>query len=110
MGYVVLAVFGLLLIGPIWLLWLAGTKQTSVAVSLGLLTVFIILFGWIMQSMTRASTEQVFGATAAYAAVLVVFVGTSGGSNSDQRAAAINATATTTVTTMVTATAVRLMS
>jgi hypothetical protein len=61
------------LVAAVWLLWLS--ERTHFTVRLGVLTTFIILFGLWINFATTASRSEGFGATAAYAAVLVVFVG-----------------------------------
>ncbi|KJY01544.1 hypothetical protein TI39_contig287g00019 [Zymoseptoria brevis] len=42
--------------------------------AIGVLMVFALLFGCAMSSLTKASRQELFGASAAYCAVLVVFV------------------------------------
>lgn len=42
--------------------------------AIGVLMFFTLLFGCAMSSLTRASRQELFGASAAYCAVLVVFV------------------------------------
>ncbi|KAB5572028.1 hypothetical protein GE09DRAFT_653750 [Coniochaeta sp. 2T2.1] len=60
----------LLLIGAILVLY----KTRSDDVKLGLIALFTILFAASVGLLTNAKKAEVFGATAAYAAVLVVFV------------------------------------
>jgi uncharacterized membrane protein len=74
--FCVLVLAAILLVGAIWFLWLVQIKQPHQSAQLALLTIFIIAFGFALNFMTAATRDQVFGATAAYAAVLVVFVGT----------------------------------
>jgi uncharacterized membrane protein len=73
--FYVLVIAAVLLVGAIWFLWLVQIKQPYQSAQLGLLTFFIVAFGFALNFMTTATRDQVFGATAAYAAVLVVFVG-----------------------------------
>lgn len=47
---------------------------TDPSLKLAIVSVLILLFGDCMFLMTNARTAKVFGATAAYAAVLVVFI------------------------------------
>lgn len=61
------------LIAAIWTLWVVPTK--FYVVKLGVLTVFVILFGIWVSLATPATKSEIFAATAAYAAVLVVYVG-----------------------------------
>lgn len=67
-------------VGAIWFLWLVQVKQPYESAQLALLTVFIATFGIFITFSTKASRDQAFGATAAYAAVLVVFIGSKPGS------------------------------
>jgi hypothetical protein len=62
-------------IGAVWFLYLVQVKQPCESAQLALLRVFIATFGLFLTFSTTASRDQVFGATAAYAAVLVVFIG-----------------------------------
>jgi uncharacterized membrane protein len=75
--YSILVFAAILVVGAIWFLWLVQIKQPHSSAQLALLTVFIILFGSMLNFTTTASRDQVLVATAAYAAVLVVFVGSS---------------------------------
>jgi hypothetical protein len=66
-----MAVFGgVFLLGPMWLMVLHRTKYTA----LGSTTAFVIVFGAVMVKYLDKEMD-VLSATAAYAAVLVVFVG-----------------------------------
>jgi len=56
------------LVAAIWLIWVIPTRLF--AVKLGVLTVFVVLFG-----VTRATRSEVLAATATYAAVFVVYAG-----------------------------------
>lgn len=66
----VAAVGGAFLIGPMWLMVLHRTLYTALVST----TVFVALFGLIM-ALWLDKPMDVMSATAAYAAVLVVFVG-----------------------------------
>lgn len=78
-GVISTLVAGLLLVGSILALyWTTGPDAR-----LGLVLTFIVLFALSVSICTGASRDAVFAATAAYAAVLVVFVsGNLGNSNS----------------------------
>ncbi|KAM0820559.1 putative DUF6594 domain-containing protein [Seiridium cardinale] len=62
----------ILLFLPIYTLY--HTAAWSAALTLGLVALFTILFAGAMVVMTQARQAEIFGACAAYAAVLVVFV------------------------------------
>jgi len=59
------------LISAVWVLW----KIDNFEWKLGALTIFVVAFSLWVAILTSAARTEVFGATAAYAAVLVVFVG-----------------------------------
>lgn len=65
--------------GAVWLLWRIGLEDINVEVKferkLVVLTSFTALFGGWIALFTSAKRYEIFGATAAYAAVLIVFVG-----------------------------------
>lgn len=61
------------LVAAIWTLWAVPTRLY--VVKLGVLTAFVILFGMWISLATSATKSEIFAATAAYAAVLVVYVG-----------------------------------
>ena len=68
----------LLILGPIYFFYFVK-NQTAV---LGMLSAFVTAFGLSVGLLTSARRAEVFAASAAYAAVLVVFVsGPLGGSN-----------------------------
>lgn len=69
---VLAAVGGAFLVGPMWLMVL----QSGVYTSLISTTAFVVCFGILMAYFLHEG-KDVLGSTAAYAAVLVVFVGTS---------------------------------
>lgn len=66
------AVGGAFLIGPMWLMVLQGGKYTGLITT----TSFVASFGILMAYFLNEG-KDVLGSTAAYAAVLVVFLGTS---------------------------------
>jgi hypothetical protein len=72
-----------LLMGAMWLLWRIGLEEVNVEVKferkLVALTGFTALFGGWIALFTSAKRYEIFGATAAYAAVLIVFVGSDPG-------------------------------
>ncbi|KAN0108914.1 hypothetical protein V8E51_008656 [Hyaloscypha variabilis] len=80
-----LAAIGMLVVA-VWVLSvvsdykLGKSSKVSTQTELAVMTGFIVLFAIWVQFFTAASKKEVFGAVAAYAAVLVVFVGSSGGS------------------------------
>ncbi len=61
---------GIFLVGPMWLMVLHHTRYTSLIST----TVAVVLFGLIMAYKLEKESD-VLSSTAAYAAVLVVFVG-----------------------------------
>ena len=61
------------LIAAIWALW--GVRNKFYVVKLGVLTAFVAAFGMWISLATSATKSEIFAATAAYAAVLVVYVG-----------------------------------
>ncbi|KAH9234659.1 hypothetical protein K456DRAFT_1724221 [Colletotrichum gloeosporioides 23] len=63
---------GAFLIGPMWLMVLDGGLYTSLITTSAFVTVFGLWMAYLLPKM-----DEVLGSTAAYAAVLIVFVGTS---------------------------------
>jgi hypothetical protein len=61
------------LIFAVWALWLS--ERTHFTVSLAVLTSFVIVFQLWISLATPAKRSDIFALTAAYAAVLVAFVG-----------------------------------
>lgn len=65
--------------GAVWFIWRVGLEEVNVEVKferkLAILTAFTGLFGGWVALFTSAKRYEIFGATAAYAAVLIVFVG-----------------------------------
>ena len=69
-----------MLIGPLW--WLQRTIHSwSPEGLLGVITGFIGLFTFLLGTVTVAQPFEVLAATAAYAAVLMVFLQITGGSS-----------------------------
>ena len=68
------------LMGAVWLIRRIGLDdtgtQTKLLRELVVMTVFTTVFGVWVALFTSARRAEIFGATAAYAAVLIVFVGT----------------------------------
>ncbi|KIV87752.1 hypothetical protein PV11_03275 [Exophiala sideris] len=81
-------------IGAIWFLWLVETEQPFEWAQLILLSFFIATFGLGLTFGTTATRDQIFGATAAYAAVLVVFIGTGNANNGSNSGSPTNTTKT----------------
>jgi hypothetical protein len=50
------------------------SQQASPFEAIGILIVFTLLFGTAMSSLTKATRQELFAASAAYCAVLVVFI------------------------------------
>jgi hypothetical protein len=68
----------ILLIVPVYILWNLVNKTAdnhTDAVCIGVLLVFTLAFSAILSLFTRARRHEIFGAAAAYCAVLVVFFG-----------------------------------
>lgn len=70
---------GIFLIAPMWLMALHNTLYTSLIAT----TVCVALFGLLMASVLEKPTD-VMSSTAAYAAVLVVFVGLTTSNNTSR--------------------------
>lgn len=71
------------LVVAVWILSVVSDYKTktdvrSIEIELGVMTAFIVAFALWVAYLTTLSRKEVFGAVAAYAAVLVVFVGGSG--------------------------------
>jgi hypothetical protein len=60
----------LLLFGPLW--WLNWVKKDEFR--LAIITGFVTLFSWLLRFLSEGKPPEVLAATAAYAAVLMVFV------------------------------------
>jgi uncharacterized membrane protein len=65
--------------GAVWLIRRIGLDETQLATKyereLVVITAFTAVFGIWVAIFTSAKRAEIFGATAAYAAVLIVFVG-----------------------------------
>jgi hypothetical protein len=70
---------------PIYALYHTAASKRNL--TLGLIALFTVLFAVTIRLVTNASRSEIFGACAAYAAVLVVFISgdfaASGGGNVD---------------------------
>ena len=77
-GRLAMALFGgVFLVGPMWLMVLDNKRYTSLIST----SVFVFAFAIVMAvTLYKETMVTVMSATAAYAAVLVVFVGTTSGS------------------------------
>ena len=73
---VITAVIFVLLILPVVAMYeLSSVSQrASPFEAIGILIVFTLLFGTAMSSLTKATRQELFAASAAYCAVLVVFI------------------------------------
>lgn len=73
---IITAVIFILLIIPVVVLYtMSGSGQSTTAFeAIGILIIFTLLFGAAMSSMTTATRQELFAASAAYCAVLVVFI------------------------------------
>jgi len=67
-----MAIALLFLVAAIWVLWVS--HQTYITVTMAILTVFVISFALWLGMATNARRPEIFAATAAYSAVLVVFI------------------------------------
>ena len=70
------AVGGSFLVGPMWLMLLHNTRYTALISTSVCVFIFGIAMAWVLEN-----SMNVLSVTAAYAAVLVVFVGSSTGAN-----------------------------
>lgn len=69
-------IFVLLVIPIIVFYEISSVRKASTPFeAVGILIVFTLLFGGAMSSLTRATRQELFAASAAYCAVLVVFIG-----------------------------------
>lgn len=73
---IIAAVIFVLLILPVVAMYeLSSVSQhASPFEAIGILIVFTLLFGTAMSSLTKATRQELFAASAAYCAVLVVFI------------------------------------
>ena len=58
-------------------------RRQSPLDAMGVLIVFTLIFGMAVSAMTTAKRHELFGASAAYCAVLVVFLGNFGGNGGE---------------------------
>lgn len=73
---VIIAIILILLVLPVAAMYAtSNSSQTSPFEAIGILMVFTMVFGTAMSSLTRATRQELFAASAAYCAVLVVFIG-----------------------------------
>lgn len=63
-----------MLIGPLWILQHLSTEPSNLQVRLGVITGFIALFTILTSLFTVAKAFEILAATAAYGAVLMVFM------------------------------------
>ena len=63
-----------MLIGPLWILQHLPTEPSNLDVRLGVVTGFIVLFTTLTSLFTVSKAHQVLVATAAYAAILMMFM------------------------------------
>lgn len=75
-----------MLIGPLWWLQNLSVHHANLQIRLGVITAFLILFATLISILAKARPFEVLAATAAYGAVLMVYMqlGTNrgGGGNS----------------------------
>lgn len=65
-----------LMVIPVVVMYLLSNldQRASPFEAIGILVIFTLLFGMGMSALTKASRQELFGASAAYCAVLVVFI------------------------------------
>ena len=63
-----------MLIGPLWILWHISPDQTDMTGRLSVITAFLVVFALFLGFLTKARPFEVLAATAAYGAILVVFL------------------------------------
>jgi len=72
---ITLIIFVLMVAPVVWMYKIASLAQrASPLEAIGILIVFTLLFGTAMSALTKASRQELFAASAAYCAVLVVFI------------------------------------
>ncbi|KAK4634276.1 hypothetical protein CLAFUW4_01010 [Fulvia fulva] len=77
---IITIVIFILLVHPVIIMYEVtemGAQQSALD-AIGVLVVFTLIFGMAVSSLTTAKRHELFGASAAYAAVLVVFIGNFG--------------------------------
>lgn len=60
------------LVVAVWVLWIL--READATVRLGVVTAFVVVFAAFLSGVTTAKRSDIFATTAAYAAVLVVFL------------------------------------
>ena len=70
-----------MLIGPLWLLQHFTTGQSNLHLRLVIITVFLVVFTLVLTIITVAKPFETLAASAAYGAVLMVFMQLNGGSS-----------------------------
>ncbi|KAK3113439.1 hypothetical protein LTR53_009278 [Teratosphaeriaceae sp. CCFEE 6253] len=75
---IITAIIFILLVVPVVIMYTGQNASTSPVEAIGILIVFTLLFGCAMSALTTAKRQELFAASAAYCAVLVVFVGNLG--------------------------------
>jgi len=84
-GLIITSIIFVLLVLPVvamYQLTSFGTGQTGTFDAIGVLVVFTLLFSAAMSMLTKARRHELFAASAAYCAVLVVFISNFSSSNS----------------------------
>ena len=74
---IITAIISILLVIPIIAFYEISdpNKASSPFLAVGILIIFTLLFVGAMSSLTRATRQELFAASAAYCAILVVFIG-----------------------------------
>lgn len=83
-GLIITSIIFVLLILPVvamYKLTSFGTGQTGTFDAIGVLVVFTLLFSAAMSMLTKARRHELFASSAAYCAVLVVFISNFSNSN-----------------------------
>lgn len=77
MNLVITSVIFVLLAAPVLVMYKLSCLKTTEAVfaAIGVLMVFALLFAAALSMLTKARRHELFAASAAYCAVLVVFIG-----------------------------------
>ncbi len=87
-GLIITGIIFVLLVLPVVALYKLtafNTKPDTTFSAIGVLVVFTLLFSAAMSLLTKARRHELFAASAAYCAVLVVFISNVSGSNSFRR-------------------------
>lgn len=77
---IAVACTSLLLVLPIVVLYVLSSRGAAGGVKIGVTVIFVVLFALALAGLTHASRHDLFAASAAYCAVLVVFLGNVPGS------------------------------